>query len=337
MHRKRFDSRIGVVIALILACSAVAAAQFKVLKKIPLEGEGRWDYVVVDAAAHRLYIARSTHFSVLDTDSGAVVGDIPDTPGAHGIALAAKFGVGFTSNGREGKVSVVDLKTLKVLSKIDTGENPDSIIFHPATGTVFVQNGKSNSTSVIDAAGKKVIATIPLGGKPEFAVYDDRGKFFINLEDKGAIVVVDAAKKKLKSTWPLAGCEEPSGLAIDRKNHTLFSACSNKLLAIVDSESGKLIQTLPIGDDCDAVAFDPQTGNIFASNGDGTLTIAHKAASGKYEVVQNLETRAGSKTMALDESAHTIYLPSAKFTGEPTAHPRPSVVPGSIEVLVVGK
>src|SRR5258705_4718375 len=313
------------------------ASQFKTVKKLPLEGGGRWDYLFVDGESRRLYMSRATHFSVINADSGAVVGDIPDTPGAHGVALAPDFGIGFTSNGGENKVSVFDLKTLKVLTKIDTGGNPDSIVYHPATHSVFVQNGKGNSSSVIDVEKRQVVATIPLGAKPEFAVYDDDGSLFVNLEDKGAIAVIDTAKKKVKATWPTAGCEEPSGLAIDRSTHTLFSACSNKLLAIVDSQNGKLLQTVPIGDDCDAVAFDPEMGYVFASNGEGKLTIVHRNASGKYEVTQNLTSQPGSKTMALDTHTHTVYLPTAKFNRDPGAHPRPPVVSGSIVILVVGK
>ena len=336
----RFSLLVFGFIALGTICVTAAdtdTGEFKTVKKLPLEGSGRWDYLYVDGQSRRLYMSRATHFSVIDADSGVVVGDIPDTPGAHGVALAPDFGVGFTSNGGENKVSVFDLKTLKVLTKIDTGGNPDSIVYHPATHNVFVQNGKGNSSSVIDAEKRQVVATIPLGGKPEFAVYDDDGNLFVNLEDKGALTVIDTANKKVKATWPIAGCEEPSGLAIDRSSHTLFSACSNKLMAIVDSESGKLMQTLPIGDDCDALAFDPETGYAFASNGEGKLTIVHKNASGKYEVTQNLTSAPGSKTMALDASTHTIYLPTAKFNGDPGAHPRPPVVPGSIVIVVVGK
>jgi YVTN family beta-propeller protein len=327
-----------VVLAMMSALAAdTAGSQFKVIQKFALEGGGRWDYLYVDAQSRRLYMARATHFSVLDADSGAVVGDIPDTPGAHGVAIASDLGVGFTTNGGENKVSVFDLKTLNVLGKIDTGGNPDSILYHPATGTLFVQNGKGNSSTVIDAAKRAVIATIPLGGKPEFMVSDDHGNLFVNIENTGSIVVIDAANKKVKATWPIKGCEEPAGLAIDRSSHTLFSACANKLLAVVDSENGKLLQTLPIGEDCDAVAFDPSTGYVFASNGDGKLTIAHKSASGQYSVAQNLISGDGAKTMGLDPSTHKVYLPTAKFTGPPTAHPRPSVVPGSITVLVIGK
>lgn len=329
------------ILVLITVASAFAAdadsAQFKVVNKFSLQGSGRWDYLYVDGQARRIYMARATHFAVLDADSGAVVGDIPETPGAHGVALAPDLGVGFATAGGENKVTVFDLKTFKVLGKIDTGGNPDSILFHAATGNLFVQNGKSNSSTVIDASKRQVVATIPLPGRPEFTVADDNGNIFMNIEDKGAIVEIDAANKKIKATWPMKGCEEPAGLAIDVKSHKLFSACSNKLLEVVDSENGKVLQSLPIGEDCDAVAFDSETGYIFASSGDGKLTIAHSGGEGKYEVVQTLATGDGAKTMGLDPSTHKVFLPTAKFTGPPTAHPRPSVVDGSIVVLEISK
>jgi YVTN family beta-propeller protein len=312
------------------------AAEFKVVNKFRIEGGGRWDYLYIDGTARRIYMARATHFSVLDADSGGQVGDIPDTPGAHGVTLVPGLGLGFTTNGQENKVSVFDVKTLKVITKIETGQNPDSILFHPATGKLFVQNGKSNTSSVIDPEKKQVIATIPLPGKPEFAVYDDSGNIFINIETSGSIVVIDAANQKVKTTWAMKGCEEPAGLAIDRAHHRLFSACANKMMAIVDSDNGTLVQTLPIGEDCDAVAFDPSTGYTFASNGDGTLTIIH-SEDGKYSVKQTLTIGDGAKTMGFDAEKHRAYLPTAKFTGPPTSHPRPSVVPGSISVVVIGE
>lgn len=334
-----------VVTFLIMASGSVLAAEadsgdFKVVKKLPLEGAGRWDYVTADPDNHRIYVARSTHVTVLDSESGEVVGDIPDTKGVHGVAVAPDLGLGFISVGGENKVVVFDLKTLQVDSKthLDTGGNPDSILYHPATHLVFVQNGRGNSSSVIDAITKKIIATIPLGAKPEYAVYDDKGNIFINLETSGSIAVVDVADKKLKTTWKIDGCEAPSGLAFDRATKTLFAACTDsKILAVVNSENGKLLQTLPIGDDCDGAFFDPTTGYVFVSNGSGKLTIAHRDASGKYAVVQNLETAPGSKTMGYDPIAHKAYLPSAKFTGDPTSKPRPATVPGSITLLVVGQ
>lgn len=326
--------------ALALVPSALRAGEnggkFKILKKLPLEGGGRWDYVTTDPEAHRVYIARSTHVTVLDSESGAVVGDIPDTPGVHGVALAPDLGIGFISEGGAAKVAVFDLKSLKVESTIATGENPDSIVYHPATHQVFVQNGKSKSTSVIDAKTKKVVATIPLDAKPEYFAYDQNGNIFINLEDKHAIAVIDASSRKVKATWPLEGCEGPSGLTIDTKTHTLFSSCDAKLM-VVDSNSGKVRQSVAIGDDCDAVSFDPGTGNVFASPSTGKFQIIHADKSGKYSVVQEIDTPVGSKTHGLDPSTHKVYLPSAKFAGDPSKRPRPSVVDGTIQVLVVGE
>jgi YVTN family beta-propeller protein len=313
------------------------SANFKVVNKLSVEGTGRWDYLMVDPQTRHLFMSRATHVSVLDADSGAVVGDIPDTPGVHGITLAPDLGVGFISAGGEDKVTVFDLKTLKILTKIPAGGNPDSMLYHPATKTLFVQDGKGNTTTVIDAAARKVISTIPMAGRPEFIVADDKGNAYVNIEDKSSLSVLDIAGKKVKTTWNLKPCEEPTGLAIDNASRTLFSACANKLLAVVNADSGKVLQTLPIGDDTDAVAYDPATGYVFASSGDGKLLIFKKASDGTYQEVQQVDSVPGSKTMALDAKNHTIYIPTAKFTGDPTGHPRPSVVPGSISILIIGQ
>lgn len=341
MHRVLRNTTL--VICNFALASAVAAfasdapsGNFKVVKHVPLEGGGRWDYITADPDSHRVYIARSTHVSVLDSETGAVVGDIPDTPGVHGVAVAGDLGIGFISEGQANKVAVFDLKTLKIVSQIETGQNPDSILYHPPTHLVFVQNGKSKSTTVIDAQTKRAVGTIPLNGKPEFFAYDEKGNVFINLEDIHSIAVIDAANKKLKATWPMAGCEGPSGLAFDAKTNTLFSGCDSTLM-VVDSQTGKVRQSVPIGDDCDGVYFDPSTGYLFASAGAGKLTVIHADSSGKYAVVQDMDTPPGSKTMGLDTEAHKVYLVSAKFTGDPTATPRPAVVAGSIEMVVISK
>jgi YVTN family beta-propeller protein len=340
MHRK---SKFAIALAslALMACAAAAdkpSGNFKVLNKIAVEGTGRWDYLIVDPNTRHLFMSRNTHVSVMDADSGAVIGDIPDTPGVHGIVLAPELGVGFISAGGEDKVTVFDLKTLKVDTKIPAGGNPDSMLYDPATKTVFVQNGKGNTTTVIDAAARKVVATIPMAGRPEFIVGDGQGHAYVNIEDASKLSVIDIASKKVKTTWNLKpSCEEPTGLAIDLKTRTLFSACANKVLAVINADSGKILQTLPIGDDTDAAAYDPATGYAFASSGDGHLFIFKKGASGKYEEVQQVETAPGGKTMALDREKHHIYVPTAKFNGDPTGHPRPSVVPGSISILVIGK
>ena len=275
-------------------------------------------------------------YLVLEADSDKLVGNITGLKRDHGVALVPELGRGFISDGDAGEVVIFDLKTLKVESQIPTGENPDSILYHAATHQVFVQNGKSKSTSIIDVKTKKVVATIPFESRPEYYAYDEKGNVFINLEDKHAIAVIDAASKKLKATWVMEGCEGPSGLAIDNKTHTLFSSCDGKLM-VVDSNSGKVRQSVAIGDDCDGVTFDPGTGYVFASPSTGKFEIIHADKAGKYSVVQEIDTPVGSKTHGLDPVAHKVYLPSAKFTGDPSKRPRPSVVEGSIQVLVIGK
>src|SRR6202521_1461132 len=229
--------------ALFLAAAAVAAAGpgYHIIATYKLGGDGGWDYLTLDAAARRLYISRATHVMVVDADSGKSVGDIADTPGVHGIALAPELGRGFTSNGRENTVSIFDLKTLATSSKVKVGENPDAILYDPATKRVFTFNGRSQDSTAIDAASGKVLGTIKVDGKPEFAVSDAKGEIFVNIEDKSELMALDPNKLEVKARWLLAPCEEPSGLAIDRKHRRLFSGCSNKLMAIVDADSGKLV------------------------------------------------------------------------------------------------
>jgi YVTN family beta-propeller protein len=313
-----------------------------VLKTYKLGGEGGWDYLKLDPDSRRLYISRSTHVIVIDADSGKPAGDIPDTPGVHGIALAPELGRGFTSNGREGMVTIFDLTTLKPISKVKVGENPDAILFDPATKRVFTFNGKSNDSTAIDGATGKVVGTISLGGKPEFAVSTGTGELFVNLEDTSELLSLDPKDLKVKSRWPLAPCQEPSGLALDAKNRRLFAGCDNKMMAVVNADTGKVITTLPIGGGVDANAFDPETGFAFASCGEGVLTVAHEDSPDKFSIVQNVPTQKGARTMALDPKTHNVFLVTAKF-GTPPApttdqpHPRPPILPESFVVLVVGK
>jgi YVTN family beta-propeller protein len=333
------------LVLLLSGCPSMFAAAdpgLHILKTYKLGGEGGWDYLKLDPDSRRLYISRSTHVIVIDADSGKSVGDIPDTPGVHGIALAPELGRGFTSNGREGMVTIFDLTTLKPISKVKVGENPDAILFDPATKRVFTFNGKSNDSTAIDGATGKVVGTISLGGKPEFAVSTGTGELFVNLEDKSELLSLDPKDLKVKSRWPLAPCQEPSGLALDTKNRRLFAGCDNKMMAVVNADTGKVITTLPIGDGVDANAFDPETGFAFASCGEGVLTVAHEDSPDKFSTVQNVPTQKGARTMALDPKTHNVFLVTAKF-GTPPAptkdqpHPRPPVLPDSFVVLVVGK
>jgi DNA-binding beta-propeller fold protein YncE len=338
--------RTGALIAgmVVLATLALAAGPgYHVVKTYKLGGEGGWDYLTLDSATRRLYISRSTHMIVIDADSGKPAGDIPDTPGVHGIALAPELGKGFVSNGREGTVSIVDLQTLKTLSKVKAGDNPDAILYDPASKRVFAFNGRSHDATAIDAAKGTVLGTITLGGKPEFAVSDQKGEIFVNIEDKSEVVAIDPSKLEIKSRWPLAPCQEPSGLAIDRKNRRLFSGCSeNKMMAISNADTKKLITTVPICDGTDATAYDDETNLAFASCHDGNLTVIHEDSPDKYSVAENVPTQEGARTMALDPKTHQIFTVTAKFGPPPAAtadnpHPRPTILPDSFVVLVVGK
>jgi len=327
---------------LLVSMAASAGSGYHLLKKIPLGGEGGWDYLTFDPDSRRLYISRATHVIVIDPASGKVVGDIPDTAGVHGIALAPKLGRGFTSNGRAGTVTIFDLKTLASVGQVKTGQNPDAIVYDPASERVFAMNGRSADATAIDAVTGMVAGTVPLGGKPEFAVADERGHIYVNIEDKSELVVLDPRKLAVEARWPLAPCQEPTGLAIDLEHRRLFAGCSNKLMAVVDAESGKVITTLPIGSGVDATAFDPGLQYAYASNGEGTLTVVHEDSPDKFTVLENVPTQRGARTMALDPRTHQVYLVTADFAPAPPAvpgqpRPRPAVLPNSFVVLAVGK
>ncbi|MGE5278528.1 MAG: YncE family protein [Acidobacteriota bacterium] len=340
-------SRLAVVIlsSLCLAGAAPPAGgpAYRLVRKIAAGGEGGWDYLTLDAAARRLYVTHATRVLVFDADSGAAVGEIPDTAGVHGVALAQELGRGFTSNGRSSTVTIFDSKTLRVLSEVKTtGENPDAILYDPASRRVFTFNGRGANATAIDAADGRVLGTVALGGKPEFAASDGKGRVFVNIEDKSLVAVLDPQKLSVEKRWPLAPCEEPSGMAIDRENGRLFIGCRNRMMAAVDTESGRVVATVPIGAGVDANAFEPATGLAFASCGDGTLTVAHEDSPGRLTVVQTVETQRGARTMALDEKTHDVFLATAEFgpPPSPTAdspHPRPSIVPGSFVLLVFGR
>jgi DNA-binding beta-propeller fold protein YncE len=332
-------------IGLVLAGAAVAAAGpgYHVVTTYKVGGDGGWDYLTADSDARRVYISRGTHVMVIDADSGKSVGDIADTQGVHGIALAADLGRGFTSNGREGTVSIFDLKTLETSGKVKVGDNPDAILYDPATKRVFTFNGRSQDSTAIDGASGQVLGTIKLDGKPEFAASDAKGEVFVNIEDKSEIQVIDPNKLAVIAKWPLAPCEEPSGLSIDRKNRRLFVGCDNKMMAVVDADSGKVLATPAIGDGVDATTFDPETGLAFASCGqDGVLSVVKEESPTKFSVAETVTTQKGARTLALDAKTHNVFVVTAQFGPRPAAtadnlHPRPAIVPDSFVVLVAGK
>jgi len=331
-----------VVFAILPQVSAKPTDTYHLLKKYVLGGEGGWDLLAYDGAAHRLYISRGTHVMVVDTETGAVVGDIPNTPRVHGIAIASEFGKGFITNGGDATVTIFDLKTLKPLSQVKVGENPDAIIYDPASKRIFSFNAKSKNTTAIDAKTGTVAGTLALPGQPELAVADEHGKIFVNLEDKSAVVKFDALKLTVDATWPLAPGEEPTGIALDRKHHRLFSACANKMMAVLNSENGKLVTTVPIGSGPDGAGFDSGVELAFSPNGEGTLTVIHEDSPDKFSVVENVATQRGARTMEVDQKNHRVFLISAEFgpTPAPTAErprPRPPMLPGTFTLLVFGK
>ena len=340
----RFRTLLAVACALGLQNAMGAGdGQYKFLSEIPIGGEGGWDYLSVDPGAHRLYVTHATKIVVVDLEKNAVAGEIADTPGIHGFAIAPDLGRGFASNGKENKVSIVDLKTLATISKVETGENPDAILYEPGRAEVYAFNGRGKSATVFDAKSGKVTATIPLPGKPEFAAADQKaGRVYCNIEDKSEIVAIDTANHAVVATWPLAPGEEPSGMAFDVAHHRLFIGCNNKLMMVVDSGAGKIAGSVPIGAGVDACAFDDKTQLAFASCGEGTTTIAKEETPEKFTVVQTLKTEPRARTMALDPATHRIYLASAKFQPAPSPSPgaspgRPTIVPNSMKVLVYGQ
>src|SRR6266404_2724856 len=313
---------------------------YHVAKKIVLGGEGGWDYLTVDSKARRVYISRGTHVMVVDADTGAVVGDVPNTNGVHGIAIAPDFAKGFISDGRDATVTIFDIKTLKVLGTAPTGKNPDAIVYDPASKRVFAFNGSSKDATAIDAKTGTVAGTIPLGGKPEFAAADEKGHIFVNIEDTSEIVQFNSDKLAVESRWKIAPGEEPSGLAMDRKHRRLFSVCSNKLMVVVNADTGKVVTTLPIGAGTDAAGFDPETGYAFSSNGEGTLTVVHEDSADKFSVVDTVPTQVRARTMALDTKTHQVFLVTAQFGAPPAAtaqqpRPRAPMVPGSFTLLTM--
>jgi YVTN family beta-propeller protein len=318
--------------------TAIAQGGYKVVKTFHIASSGGWDYLKVNN--NKLYVSHGTQVNVLNTTTGDSIGVIENTTGVHGIAFDNNLNKGYTSNGRLNNVTVFDLKTNKVLAQVSTGENPDAIIYDNFSKKIITCNGRSKDLTVIDPATDKVVTTIALNGKPEESASNDAGKIFVNLEDKSEIVEVDAKIFKVEAHWSLSPGEAPTGLAIDKANKRLFAACDNKLLIVVDAVTGKVVSKLPIGDGCDGDAFDPATKNIFASNGEGTLTVIHENGPNDFRVVENVKTKPRARTIALDEKTHRLYLPTAEFEAvAPNAakNERPRMTPGTFQVLVVEK
>jgi len=315
--------RVCLCVLLFTLPALCADGGYSVIKKIPIPGQGGFDYLTVDEGARRLYVSHGTQVEVLDIDSLTVVGNIPNTQGVHGVAIAPDLGRGFVSNGQASTVTIFELKTLKPIADVPTGKKPDAIIFDPATSRVFAFNGGSDSATAIDAATGKVAGTVDLGGGPEFATADGKGYVYDNLEDESQVLKINSRELKVEQRWPTAPCASPSSMAIDRANRRLFLGCRSKVMAVVDADSGKVITTVPIGDHVDATAFDVETKLIFNSNGEGTISVIHQDGPDKYSLVETVKTAPRAKTMALDPKTHRLFLSTVEN--------------GQFEVLVVGK
>jgi hypothetical protein len=325
------------------ATPAPAGSGYHVIKTVAVGGEGGWDYVYVDSDARRVYVSRGTHTMVIDADTYAVVADIPDTQGVHGIAIASDLGRGFISDGRSNDVTIFDLKTLKAIGNVKTDVNPDAILYEPVTKRVFTFNGGSRTAgggknaTAINAADGTVLGNIDLRGKPEFAAADGKGSVYANNEDSSELHHIDAATLKELHHWPLAPCKSPSGLAMDVKNRRTFSVCDEKVMAVMNVDTGKVVATPTICEGPDAAGFDPSTGYAFASCGDGNLTVIHEDSPDKYTVVENVPTKKSARTMGLDLKTHNIFLPAADFDAPAAGERRGKMKPGSFVLVVVGK
>jgi YVTN family beta-propeller protein len=335
---------LSLVAAVVLAASFTVAAPpapgptgYHLAKTLPIGGDTGWDYATVDATNRRVYISHGTHVVVLDADSFATVGDIDGLQGIHGIAIADDVGHGFISDGRANNVVVFDLKSLSKLATVPTGTNPDAIIYDPATKHVFAFNGRSKDATVINVADNSVAGTIPVGGKPEFAAADGRGSVYLNIEDTSEVLHIDAKELKVLHRWSIKPCEEPSGLAMDTASRRLFAGCGNKMVAVVNADSGKLIAQPAIGEGVDANAFDPGTKYALSSNGEGTLTVIHEDSPDKFSVAENVPTKRSARTMALDTKTHNVFLPAAEFEPPAPGERRGKIKPGSFVVLVLSR
>jgi DNA-binding beta-propeller fold protein YncE len=327
----------GTLLGLVAKPRPAGPSGYQLVKSIPLPGDGFWDYVGVDSGARRIYVSHGTKVLVLDADSFAAVGEIADTQGVHGIAVAPDLGRGFTSNGRAGTSTIFDLKTLKTLGTVNTGKNPDAIAYDDVSKRVFTFNGASKDATAFAASDGTVAGTIPLGGKPEFAAADGRGNVYVNIEDTSELVQIDTKELKILHRWPLAPCESPSGLSMDRKKRRLFAGCENKMMAVVDADSGKVIATPAIGQGVDATAYDPGTDFALSSNGEGTLTVIKQDGHDNYSVLENVPTKKSARTMGLDLKTHNVVLPAADFLPAKPGERRGEMKPGSFVLLVVSR
>lgn len=325
--------------AALLATTAIAGPSgIHLLKSMTLGGDTFWDCITLDAPNHRVFIAHGSHVVVTDSRTGASVGDIPDVDGAHQVAVANSFNKGYATAGKADSVVVFDAKTLKTTGTIKVGSRPDGILYDPTTRRVFTFNAGSKDSTVIDVASGTVDGTILLGGKPEFAVLDGKGHIFDNIEDTSEIAEIDAKTMSVMKRWKLAPCTEPSGLAFDRAHHRLFAACDNEMMAAIDSDTGKVVATVPSGKGADGAGFDSKSGNILIpEGGDARMSVIHEVTPNSYKLIENVPTQKGARTMDLDPATGHIYTVTADLTPDPGQHPPYKMTPGSFRLLIYGR
>jgi DNA-binding beta-propeller fold protein YncE len=331
--------KIALFLTLVAAAAllAQAPATYHVTHTYTLGGDGSWDYVVPDPPHHRLFIARENRVMVVDEDSGKLLGEVTGIKGAHGTAVAESTGHGFATAGNDQSVMMFDLKTFKVLGRIPAAEDADAILYDAPSNRVFTLNGDAHSSTVIDPREGKLITNIALGGKPEYGVSAGDGKVYANLTDTSEVVEIDAKAATVTRRWPTAPCKQPVSMAIDTAHHRLFSGCRSGVMAVSDYQAGKIVATVPIGTGVDGAGYDAASGNAFASNADGTLTVIHQETPDQYTVAQTIETPPASRNMGLDPTTHRVYVVSAKFGPVPAGARRGPVLPGSFALMVIEK
>jgi len=345
MHKRFTLFGLAALTAVILFSAAIfshaapkpGSSGYHVIKTVSVPGDEGWDYLYVDSDARRVYISHGSHTVVMNADTYSIEGDILDTQGVHGIAIASDLGKGFISAGRANTAVIFDLKTLKTVGTAKTDANPDAILYDPASKHVFTFNGRGKNATVINGADGSVAGTIPLNDKPEFAVADGKGAVWVNGEDTSNLIAIDSKNMKETARWPLAPCKSPSGLAGDLKSRRLYAVCDDKVSAVIDADSGKVVATPAICDGPDAAAFDPSSNYFFASCGDGNLVVIHEDSADKYSVVDTVATKKSARTMGLDLKTHKIFLPSAEFDPPAPGERRGKMKPGSFAIIVVGK
>ena len=320
---------------------AQSPPNYHLIKKTIVGGEGGWDYLLADADGGRLYVSHGAQVEVLDLKTHEKIGVITPTPGVHGIAVVPGTGIGYTTNGRPNTATMFNTKTFNAIKEIPTGKKPDAIMYDAFSKRVFIFNNEGNSATVLDASTGTVVGTVELGGAPEAAVTDDHGTLFVNLEDKNQVAVFDAKSLVVKHHWSLGTGEEPTGLAFDKTHHRLFSTCHNKEMVVLDSQTGKVLATVPIGSGVDGAVFDTATGSAISSNGEGSLTVVKEVKPGQFDVIQTVPTQRGARTITIDPRSHHVFVTTAEYGPTPAAttenpRPRAPVVPGSFTVLEYG-